>query len=128
MARKREDGSKAERFAQQKRWSESVAREVLDELVASGMTVAAFARSRGLDVQRLWWWSRRIGRSGPVPATMALPQAAPFAPVHIVEARQATPSALRFEVVLSTGRKVRLGDDFDTDSLQRLVRALEEVA
>jgi hypothetical protein len=44
-----------------KRWNTKIAREVLDELAASGMSLAAFARSRGVNFQRLFWWRKRLG-------------------------------------------------------------------
>lgn len=46
-----------------KRWNAKIAREVLDELAASGMSLAAFARSRGVNFQRLFWWRKRLGKT-----------------------------------------------------------------
>jgi hypothetical protein len=41
-------------------WNEKEARKVLAAWRASGETLAAFARSRGLVPQRLAWWRKRL--------------------------------------------------------------------
>jgi transposase-like protein len=57
----------------QTRWSEAKAREVLREWVESGMTVCAFARERGLEPGRLYWWRERLGMcAGESPTAVGL--------------------------------------------------------
>ncbi len=46
-----------------KRWNATVARRVLAELATSGMSRTAFARTLGLNVQRLSWWRKRLGEA-----------------------------------------------------------------
>jgi hypothetical protein len=43
-----------------KRWTVTEAQQVLAELERSGLSDRAFARQKGLDSQRLWWWRRRL--------------------------------------------------------------------
>ena len=46
------------------RWTESEAREALEEFAAGGESAAVFARRRGISTQRLGYWRRRLSRSG----------------------------------------------------------------
>lgn len=59
-------GPKSKRGAQAARthWTATRARELLAEQVASGQSVAAFARGRGLRQQRLLWWRKRLADWG----------------------------------------------------------------
>jgi hypothetical protein len=43
-----------------KRWTVTQAEQVLAELERSGLSDRAFARQKGIDSQRLWWWRRRL--------------------------------------------------------------------
>ena len=43
------------------RWDEATARRVLAGWRASGQSLSGFARERGLIVQRLSWWRKRLG-------------------------------------------------------------------
>jgi hypothetical protein len=58
-----------------KRWNARTARKALDEFVASGMSMAAFARSRGVNFQRLFWWRKRLGQAGAAKALTFIPAA-----------------------------------------------------
>ncbi len=58
-----------------KRWNAKIARKALDEFAASGMSMAAFARARGLNFQRLFWWRNRLGRRGATKAVTFIPAA-----------------------------------------------------
>lgn len=44
-------------------WTEDEGRAALEAWRASGESLAAFARREGIDVQRLYWWKRRLGRT-----------------------------------------------------------------
>ena len=59
-----------------KRWNAETARRVLDDFAASGMSRGDFARSRGVNEQRLWWWRKRL-------AEQALPKAVSFIPAVV---------------------------------------------
>ena len=46
-----------------KRWNAAVAQKVLDEYSASGLTLTAFARTCGVNLQRLSWWRKRLAKA-----------------------------------------------------------------
>jgi hypothetical protein len=58
-----------------RRWNARIARKALDEFASSGMSLAAFARSRGVSFQRLFWWRKRLGRSTSTRAVTFVPAA-----------------------------------------------------
>ena len=47
-----------------KRWNAAIARRVLDEFASSGMSLTAFARSMGVNLQRLSWWRKQLAEDG----------------------------------------------------------------
>lgn len=88
-------------------WSEDDARRILDELAASGETVTAFARRRGLVPQRLSWWQKRLAGRRPASPTGGGGQelAASFLPVVL---REAAPEVAPAAVELGGGVRVEL--------------------
>jgi hypothetical protein len=64
-----------------KRWNAAIARKVRDEFSASGMSLTAFSRSLGVNLQRLSWWRKRLADTNPgqtvtfVPAVVSQPRA-----------------------------------------------------
>jgi hypothetical protein len=90
-------------LTQRKPWNEDDAREILDELSASGETLTAFARQKGLVPQRLAWWKKRLG--GPLPsAGVNDARGATFVPVLLRAVEPEAPAA----VELSGGVRVEL--------------------
>ena len=84
---------------------------LIAELSASGMGVAAFARSRGLKPQNLYLAQRRA-RNAPAVA---------FDPVRIVEIdKQLAP----FKLELATGHKLWVPADFECSAVRRLIELL----
>lgn len=51
--------------ASRHQWTEADARRVLADWERSGITLEAFARSRGLVPQRLAWWRKRLRTTRP---------------------------------------------------------------
>ena len=100
-----------------RRWTEDNAREALDELARSGLSLRAFAAAAGINVQRLVRWRRKMAPASP---------AGPSKPkgVTFVEVRQR--EAERIEVVLRSGRILRCGEEISEATLRRLVGILEE--
>ena len=47
-----------------KRWTAKEASQVLRAWRASGMSLSAFARTQGLNTQRLLWWKKRLADWG----------------------------------------------------------------
>jgi transposase-like protein len=97
-----------------RRWTEEDARIVLAAQGSSGLSVVAFAAREGIDPQRLYFWGRRFGRSA---AETAQP---PFIEVRGTAERE------RVEILLRSGRVVRVADTIDAEILRRLVDALEQ--
>ena len=103
-----------------RRWGEDEGRVALAAWRASGLPLQTFAHEQGLCPQRLRAWR---GRLGEVPALLPVRVVGHGAPAS---ASAAVGSVM--EVVLATGRRVRLMPDFDDDAVGRLVRVLEEGA
>lgn len=94
-------------------WTEEQARGALAALDASGLSPFAFAKREGLDAQRLYRWRRRLARVG------STGRAAPA----FVEVRSR--SCEQIEVVLGSGRTLRVLATIDPSVLRRLVETLE---
>jgi len=94
-------------------WSEAEARDVLAALEASGLSVRAFGRREGIGVPRLYFWRQRIKATGADAAARSA----------FVELRRSVTE--RVEVVLRSGRVLRVAESIDGVSLRRLVTALD---
>ena len=88
--------------------------EVLAAFEASGLSQAAFARSRGVSPTSLNNWIRRWRRPGETATALV--------PVHVVPGGPSTPP---FEVRLGNRRIVRVPSGFDAAELRRLLAAVE---
>jgi hypothetical protein len=84
---------------------------------ASGQTAKEYARRRGLCASTLTWWSSR--------GTGSTPGATTFLPVRVVTRGTPVAVVVRAEVVLRSGRTVRLLGDLPLDQLARLLDAVE---
>jgi transposase-like protein len=74
--------------ASRRHWTEADARRVLDDWERSGGTLEAFARSRGLVPQRLWWWRKRLRDRSATSTGLTL------LPATVIGAEQADPAAV----------------------------------
>lgn len=101
-------------YSTPRRWTDADARTVLSALDASGLSVTAFAIREGLDAQRLYFWRRRLE---------ATSDGAPMPPALVEVHRRA---AEHVEIVLRTGRVVRVSESIDAAVLRRLIHALEQ--
>ena len=91
----------------------------VERLKRSGLSIRTFAAREGLSVGSLSRWKCRLERESGFPKFIELKARA---------TPEAKPSAAEgFEVVLGSGRLVRVSDGFDAAELGRLVTALEEV-
>jgi transposase-like protein len=107
-----------------RRWTEDDAREALAALAQSGLSLSAFAVREGLDRQRLDRWRRRFGASV-APAFEEVPRQEVGAAVA-GDAR-ARAEGQRFEIVLASGRVVRVPESFNASALRRLLEVVDEV-
>jgi hypothetical protein len=96
------------------RWTEREAASALAAARASGLSLRQFARRNGFDPQRLYWWQRRLQEPPPGAA-----------PAFIEVERDAAASRVGMEVVLRSGRVVRVPPSFDPGAVRRLVELLE---
>jgi len=95
-------------------------KSILGEFAASGQSVGAFARSRGLAVWRLRYALAR--RDGKRPTQAKRSTAPVLIPVRVVEGKSNPSSSL--ELLLVGGHRVRIEADFDAELLRRVVKAL----
>lgn len=106
-----------------RRWTPEVAHEALTAMAQSRLGLTAFAIREGLDSQRLSRWRRRLGSPVSVEFEEVLPTV-------IATALDGSGSVRapeeRLEVVLRSGRIVRVPDSFDARSLRRLLETIDE--
>jgi len=108
-------------FEGRRRWTAQEAQTVLDAAARSGMSLMGFATQQGLCPERLYRWRKLLG--GAVPASgvglqeISLRQAPVFQ-----EGWEPQP----IEVLLRSGRVVRVRSSFDEDALRRLMVVLED--
>jgi transposase-like protein len=100
-------------YQTRRRWRSIDAAAALSALHDSGLSVAAFAAQEGLEAQRLYRWRRQLGAM--VHATQPTPAFVEIQP------RQAEP----VEVILRSGRVLRVSESICPAALERLVVALE---
>ena len=92
-------------------WTEEQARAALGELAQSGVSVAKFAEIKGVSVQRLAYWRKRLCAAAPTR----------FVPVDVSKAtRWAEP---RIEIAVD-GVVVRVREELEVGKLVELVEAL----
>jgi transposase len=101
-----------------RRWDARRAKSILAALEEADMSVAEFARSQGVAPRRLYRWRRTLRKNDPA---LAFEEVAVERAVRIGEL-----DAERIEVVLGSGRAVRVGRDFDPEALRRLLTVLGE--
>ena len=109
-----------------RRWKAPDARAVLRAHVASGLSLAAFARREGLSPTRLMWWRKQLrGRPSATP-----PPSAPvrWLPVSIRRSAPVSTSTPHVEIAVRGGRVIHVEGPFDPQGMAELVRALEELA
>jgi hypothetical protein len=101
-------------FTRRRRWRAEDARAVLAKLDASGVDLVVFARQAGIDPARLKRWRRALSLS--------------MAPTfeEVVRVPEASvPATTLYEVVLTSGRVVRVPESFDAGVLGRLLAVVE---
>src|SRR5579862_9705204 len=106
MAIEQSGAGKLDEIVSLKRWTSGQARMVLGAAAKSRSSLVAFARRHGVDVRRLYWWSRQRPRASK--------------PVSFKEVAFGNRPALHmgvcsmgFELVLRSGLVVRVGAEFD---------------
>ncbi len=108
-------------------------RRIIAKQGRSGLTHTEFCRRESISAHSYFWWKRELGirakkgrKAVPRGARQRADEKTPsLVAVTIRQAANPAPSDC-FEVVLSTGRLVRVRSGFDAESLKRLVAILEE--
>ena len=100
------------------RWTEDDAQAVLASRKASGLSIFAFASREGIDPDRLYRWTKRLGNNR-AEARPTRPRRAPFIEVRTVMG----PTGI--EVQLRGGHKLCVPPGFDADSLRQLILVLD---
>ncbi len=86
-------------------WTEDEGRAALEAWRASGESLAAFARRERLDVQRLYWWKRRLGWHAPLRSLAPLA----LVPATVIEA-PAPASGPLITIRLPNGLAIEVAD------------------
>src|SRR5690349_12518351 len=94
-------------------WTEQEARGALEELSRSGVSVAKFAEARGVSVQRIFYWRKRLAEGAPVK----------FVPVAVSTSATSSTMGPHIEIVAGPVT-LRVREDLDVRQLAHLVEAL----
>ncbi len=115
-------------------WSDAQKLAILDEIVSSGLGVAAVARRHEVSPQQVYGWRRhfrRNGAAGPTPALVPVHLvASPEPEKHTVAtgsrkpAHSARPS--RIEIRCLNGRVLIVENGLDAAELKALIRSVED--
>ena len=114
-------------YLTRRRWTIIDARDALAAWEASGRSLSEFARRTGLEVKRLYRWRERLAadRSRRIRRPEEMPEFVELRPrPQVVE--QLPRDGQPVEVVLRSGRILRVAETIDPLVLLRLVRALED--
>jgi hypothetical protein len=93
-------------------------------MARSGLGPSAFAIQEGLDPQRLTRWRRQLAAAAPPTFEEVIPVVTAAALDTAAEVHRA---GERFEIVLPSGRVVRVPESFDAGALRRLLAVVDEV-
>jgi hypothetical protein len=98
-------------------------RQLIDQWQCSGLSVRAFCERHSLAVPSFYAWRRRLQQAAP-PAQVCSPHAVTFLPVHV----RPDPADHRppLELVLASGRCLRIPPGFDPNALRALLAVLGE--
>ena len=111
-------------YLARRRWTEKEARQALAALGRSGLPLTTFAIQEGLSPQRLSRWRSKLGQAS-APLFEEIPNSEIVSAVHVDAEARSAPEP--FEIVLSSGRVIRVPAAFDAAALGRLLAVVEEV-
>lgn len=94
------------------------ARACLAAVARSGETLRAWTKRHGVDGRSLHSWKRNLSRRKSVTAPAERPRLVELVPVSRV------PAPVRRYVVRVGDASIEVGDDFDTETLRRLVEVV----
>ena len=88
----------------------------------SGLTQAEYCRRNKISAAAFNWWKRHLRKKSKTQKDSSTPMQ--FVEVHGVPPIHSDRGET-YEVVLSRGRAIKVGRDFDSDALKRLITAVE---
>jgi len=96
--------------------------EHISQWSESGLTQAEFCRRNKLSAAAFHWWKGQLRKKSKARKN-------PSTSMQFVEVHGVPPASVHsgeiYEVVLSRSRAIRVGRDFDSDVLKRLIAAVE---
>ena len=93
--------------------------EHISQWSESGLTQAEYCRRNKISAAAFHWWKGQFRKKSKA-------QKKPSTSMQFVEVHGVPPaSGETYEVVLSRGRAIRVGSDFDSGVLKRLIAAVE---
>ena len=116
----------AKKLAAPKRRTRGEVHELVTEYVSSGMRRSEFCRSRGLSLSTL---SRHLKKQRWKRKSRATSAVGGLVPVELAVKKLPTQRELScgLAVVLSRERRIEVCSEFDTNTFERLVKALERL-
>ena len=99
-------------------------RRVLADWQGSGLTLREFGQQRGIPPSTLSWW-RQVFRRGGEEKMNRAPAANTVVFTEVPQPTKLPRTASVLEIVLRSGHMVRVPAGADTDTLQRVLQALQ---
>ena len=115
------DGSRIREILLRARWSAADAQTIFSAWEESKLPATEFAGKHGFDVQRLYWWRRRLGKGDPPGETGPA-----FEEVVVGAERSVEKDGADFEIRCPDGLAIRVRSGFDEHTLKRLLRIVRE--
>ena len=94
----------------------------ISEAARSGISIRQFCRQRHLRESQFYWWQRKL-RAGRLAGTRARPNGKPASFALVSDETGATDAGI--ELVLGDGRKLRIRQGVDEETLRSVLAALE---
>ncbi len=119
-----------------KRWPEALKREIVAATYLPGASVSVVARQYDVNANQVFGWRRRLRNPDQQPASLSPPATPALVPVTITSEPEgdvaappapAVPTASdRIEIELADDYRVRVGSDFDSRALKRVLDVLRK--
>ncbi|MGO9062570.1 MAG: IS66 family insertion sequence element accessory protein TnpA [Candidatus Binataceae bacterium] len=102
-------------------------RRVLVRWQRSGLTLREFGQQRGIPVSTLTWWRQVFRRAGDQlnAASKSVPARDAVVFTEVPQPATVPTTSFVVEIVLRSGHMVRVPEGADTDTLQRVLQALQ---
>ena len=115
------DGSRIREILLRARWSAEDARMIFSAWEESKLPATEFAGKHGFDVQRLYWWRRRLGKLDTVSD-----QRGGFEEIVVADREPGDRTDAGIEITLPGGLAIRIPATFDEPTLRRVLKVVRE--